>query len=289
MVRGKVLSSTGAPLSGVTITVLQHPEFGQTLSRADGMFDMVVNGGGLLTITYRKTGLATAQRQVNAPLLDYVRAPDAALIPLDGRVTAVDLTATATVHVAQANPATDADGTRQATILFPAGTLATMTLPGGSTTILANFHVRATEFTVGANGPTTMPASLPPSSGFTYEVEYSIDEADAAGATRVDFSNSLVSYTENFLGFPVGTLVPSGEYDRTKGMWIATANGRVIKLLDVSLGQAILDIDGSGLAASVSALAALGIGTDELQKLAELYPIGQSLWRVPIDHFLAMN
>src|SRR5208283_5910962 len=34
------------PLPGVTITVINHPEFGQTLSRADGMFDLVVNGGG---------------------------------------------------------------------------------------------------------------------------------------------------------------------------------------------------------------------------------------------------
>src|SRR5262249_17425699 len=54
VLRGRVLDASGAPLPGVTITILNHPEFGQTLSRADGMFDLAVNGGGFLTINYQK-------------------------------------------------------------------------------------------------------------------------------------------------------------------------------------------------------------------------------------------
>ncbi len=165
VIRGTVLDKTNAPLPGVTITILNHPEFGQTLSRADGMFDMAVNGGGLLTVSYRKSGLLSAQRQVNAPWQDYVMAPDAMLIQLDNRVTAIDLTNTTTVQVARGNPVTDVDGTRQATILFPAGAQATMTLPDGSIQAMTTLHVRATEFTVGSNGPQSMPANLPPSSG----------------------------------------------------------------------------------------------------------------------------
>ncbi len=46
VLRGKVMDINNNPLPGVTISVLSHPEFGQTLSRADGMFDMAVNGGG---------------------------------------------------------------------------------------------------------------------------------------------------------------------------------------------------------------------------------------------------
>ena len=46
LARGKVLQRNGNPLSGVTVSVLDHPELGQTLSRADGMFDLVINGGG---------------------------------------------------------------------------------------------------------------------------------------------------------------------------------------------------------------------------------------------------
>lgn len=50
--RGRVLDRDGNPLSGVTVTIHDHPEFGQTLSREDGMFDLVVNGGGWITIDY---------------------------------------------------------------------------------------------------------------------------------------------------------------------------------------------------------------------------------------------
>ena len=50
VLRGKVLDRDGNPLPAVTITILNHPEFGQTLSRLDGMFDMAVNGGGYLSV-----------------------------------------------------------------------------------------------------------------------------------------------------------------------------------------------------------------------------------------------
>jgi hypothetical protein len=45
VLRGKVKERNNAPLTGVKISILNHPEFGQTLSRADGMFDLAVNGG----------------------------------------------------------------------------------------------------------------------------------------------------------------------------------------------------------------------------------------------------
>ena len=48
--------------------VLNHPEFGQTLSRADGIFDLAVNGGGLLTVDYQKAGYLKVQRQVSGAL-----------------------------------------------------------------------------------------------------------------------------------------------------------------------------------------------------------------------------
>ena len=48
-------------MPGVRINVSGHPELGQTLSRQDGWFDMAVNGGGLLTVSYEKAGLLPAQ------------------------------------------------------------------------------------------------------------------------------------------------------------------------------------------------------------------------------------
>ena len=43
-----------------------------------------------------------------------------------------------------------------------------------------------------------------------------VDEALAAGATDVRFSQPLFHYVENFLNFPVGMVVPTGYYDRPK-------------------------------------------------------------------------
>jgi len=54
-----------------------------------------------------------------------------------------------------------------------------------------------------------MPAQLPPTSLYTYAAELTADEAVAAGATDVHFNQALPVYLENFLGFPVGTAVPT--------------------------------------------------------------------------------
>ena len=62
-----------------------------------------------------------------------------------------------------------------------------------------------------------MPGELPPSSGYTYALELSVDEADLAGATSVRFNQAIPFYVENFLRFPVGSPVPSGYYDRERG------------------------------------------------------------------------
>ena len=189
------------------------------------------------------------------------------------------------MQTARGNPVTDADGTRQATVLIPLGTTANMVLPNGSTQPISALHVRATEFTVGDTGPEAMPAPLPPSSGYTYAVELSADEAIAADATTINFNQPLPIYVENFLGFPVGSAVPLGYYDREKGQWIASDNGRVIKVLGITGGMADLDIDGDGVADTGAPLAGLGVTDDERARLASLYAPGQSLSRMPVTHF----
>lgn len=285
VIRGKVLDKNNAPLSGVTLSILNHPEFGQTLSRADGMFDLVVNGGGLLTVNYHKNGLLTAQRQVSAPWQDYAWLPDVVLIAADPQVTVVDLTATTPIQVVRGRIESDVDGTRQATLLIPSGTQAEMVFSNGSVQSLSMLSIRATEYTVGSNGPAAMPAALPPSSGYTYAMELSADEAEAAGATDIRFNQPLWYYVENFLGFPVGMIAPAGYYDKTQAVWVPSDNGRVIKILSVTDGKANVDANGDGTADTASALAALGISDAELHQLATLYSTGSSLWRVPIPHF----
>ena len=285
VLRGKVQTKDGLPLTGVTITIHDHPEYGSTQTRSDGMFDMAVNGGGWLTIDYIRDGFLPVQRKVNAPWQDYVWLPDIVMIPVDGQVTIIDLSSTVPIQVARGNAVTDDDGTRQATVFFPQGTQATMMLPDGTTQALTTLNVRASEYTVGPNGPSAMPGKLPPTSGYTYAVELSVDEAMAAGAKKVQFNQPVPFYLENFLDFPVGGIVPTGYYDRDKAAWIPSANGRVIQILSITNGLVDLDLDGSGIPADSAALAALGVTDAERQQLATLYQTNQSLWRVAITHF----
>jgi len=286
VLRGQVTDRDNNPLSGVTVTIHNHPEFGQTLTRVDGMFDMAVNGGGLLTVNYVKDGYLPIQRQIDTPWADYAIADTVVMIPLDAQVTTIDLTdTTQAFQVAQGSPVTDIDGTRQATMLFPQGITATMTLPDGSTQTLTTLNVRASEYTVGDNGPQAMPGELPATSAYTYAVELSVDEAIAVGATRVDFDQPVPFYVDNFLNFPVGEIVPAGWYDREKVAWIPSDNGRIIGILAINAGMADLDIDGSGIAADAAQLAGLGITDAERVRLASLYAVGKSLWRTPVTHF----
>lgn len=286
VLRGKVLTRDGMPISGVKVTILGLSDFGNTLTRADGMFDLATNGGTSIAVNYVKDGYLTVQRHVDVPLQNYVWLPDVVMIECDNKVTAIKLDGGPGMQVAQGSPVTDADGTRQATLLFPEGTSAEMVLPDGSTQDLSSLNVRLTEYTVGDNGPEAMPGELPEPVGYTYALEYTVDEAVAAGADNVRFNRPVYHYNENFLNFPVGGIVPVGYYDRDRGAWISTENGRIVQILRINEdGLAELDVDGSGTPAGAPALADLGIDQAEQLKLAGLYEPGQSFWRVPIRHF----
>ncbi len=283
VLRGKVISNSGQPVTGVTIAIKGHPEFGQTLSRIDGMFDLVVNGGGALVLQYSKTGFLALERGLTVPWQDFLVLDDAVLTALDPQVTAIDFTAP--VQVARGSLVTDADGTRRTTLLFKQGTTAQMVMPDGSTSPLSQMHVRATEYTVGPGGPSSMPAELPPTSGYTYAVEASVDEAQSAGAATVTFSHAVPLYVENFLQVKPGTKVPFAYYDRPKSAWIPLDDGRVVSIVAEQNGRAQVDLDGDGSAESTTTLTAFGIDDAEQVQLATLYDPGQSLWRFAVDHF----
>ena len=289
VVRGHVAGVDGSPLAGVTVTVHGHLEYGQTTTRGDGMFDIAVNGGTLLTFQYAANGFLTLQRQVQVPTADYAYAPDAVLTALDQEMTVVPLPTSGASTVVQGSRITDADGTRQVTLIVPEGTTATMIYPDGSSSPMSQISVRATEFTVGPNGPAAMPAPLPVHSGYTYCVEYSSDEAIAAGASQIIFNQPIIHYSENFLGFPVGSAVPAGYYDRDKATWVGEPNGQVVQVLETFDGLAELDTDGDNVADDAGKLAALGITDAERAQVAALYSPGQSLWRVSVPHFTSYD
>jgi len=289
VLRGRVLDQDLRAASGVRITVLGSPETGHTLSRADGWFDLAANGGGAVVLQYEKSGYITVQRRIDADWHRFATLPDVVMTSYDSRVTTIDLANATAIQVAESSNAHDGDGDRHATMLFSPGTEALMILPDGTTRPIATLHVRATEYTVGPNGPKAMPAALPPQSGYTYCAELSVDEAVAAGANTVTFSKPVVVYVENFLGFPVGTGIPVGYYDRARGLWVAMPNGRIIRVLTTLQGIASLDTDGDGMADAPDVLAAIGITEEERITLAARYSAGESLWRVTVSHFTPVD
>ncbi|MFE8595391.1 fibronectin type III domain-containing protein [Archangium violaceum] len=284
VVRGRVLDRDNEPVPGVTVKVKDHPEWGRTFTRSDGRYDLLVNAELDLVLELRREDLLPVQRDIHALRHGFVALDDIIVVALDSVVTSVVPGASMT-QVARSSTQGDADGSRTATMLFPAGTDATAVLANGSQVRLDQLSIRATEYTVGAKGPATMPGTLPSSSAYTYAVELSVDEALVRNASTVRFNQPVPVYVENFLGFSVGGAVPAGFYDRAQGHWVAGNDGVVLAVVDIVGGKARLDTDGDGLPDPTARLLALGIDDAERQRLATLYSPGTTLWRVGVDHF----
>jgi RHS repeat-associated protein len=285
ILRGRALDRSGAAVSGVRISADGHPELGSTFTRADGRFDFAVNGGGNLVLRYAKSGYLRLERRLQPLWSRFVAVPDVALTQPDTRVTAIDLTSSTPIQVARGTAVSDGAGSRQATLLFAQGTTAAMVLPGGASLPLTSLQVRATETSANDAGPSAVPADLPAHMDFTYGLELTVDQAEAAGASSVTFNQPVPVYVENFLHFPVGQVVPAAYFDRQQGVWVPASNGLVLAVLSVTGGKADLDLTGTGQPASAATLAALGITDAERQQLPALYAPGQQLWRQPVSHF----
>jgi hypothetical protein len=209
VLRGTI-THDGAPVAGASISIAGRPKYGKTLSQCNGAFDLVVNGGAPLTVSLEAAGYLPVRRRVEPRWQTYTVLPEVVLTLADAPIE-IDLTAGAAV---QASLVTDGDGARRATLLFQPGTVATV----NGTPLGSALHVRATEYTVGPDGPKKMPATLPASSGYTYAIEYGIDEA--AEGKSVTFDQPVPAYVDNFLGMPVGTRVPAGHYDKALDAWL---------------------------------------------------------------------
>jgi RHS repeat-associated protein len=285
VLRGLVMDKSNTPLSGVTVTILDHSEYGSTVTRADGIFDMVANGGALLTIRYEKDGFLTVQRKILTPWEDYTRLPPIVMIPLDPVVTAIDLNdTTEDFHVAQGSVVSDDQGDRQGVLLIPQGTEAKMVMKDGSRHSVDQLDLRITEYTVGDNGLETMPAELPATTAYTYAMEVSVDSAHDANASSVEFSQPVYYYVDNFMDVPAGIIVPVGFYDKLKGEWVPLKDGSSIDVLDVVDDMAVLDSDGDGVSDEQSVLDEFNITDAELVTIAERYSAGESFWRASLIH-----
>lgn len=281
VIRGRVLDRNGAPMAGVVVRVAGHPDYGQTQTRANGLFDMAGNGGDVV-VRFEKAGFLPVQRHLALPWQEMRALDDVVLTPLADSATTIAFAAP--IEVARGPVETDASGSRRATMMFAQGTQATIVRADGTIQPAPTLTVRATEFTVGERGPKAMPAPLPDGTEYTYAVELSADEALAQGAT-VRFNTPVSVYVDNFLRFPVGMKLPVGYYDAKAASWIPSPNGRVVKIVDVVAGSAVVDANGDGAGELPSTLDSLGISPAELQSLASLYGVGASLWRWQATHF----
>ena len=215
IVRGRVLGlPAGTPLAGAMVSILGHPEFTPSITAADGTYAVAINGGAQVT-TVAFAGPAGSsflpvQRHTPSQWQQYAVIPDVYLTPLDPNANDVALSSS-TWQAAHGSTITDPADTvsptlpHTARLFFPAGTTASFEYGACANTCAtgtctsgeciapapAALTVRLTEYTVGATGMAAMPAELPPSTGYTYAVDMSSDEAIAAGAGGVLFNQPV--------------------------------------------------------------------------------------------------
>lgn len=283
IVRGFVYDTDAAGQAalagGVTVSVLGHPELGSTVTRTAldmrGTFELAVNGGGKLTLSYQKAGTLGAQRPVELRWHEFRKVPDVQLVS-HGAAVAVDAS---TGGVAQGATVSDSRGTRKATLFVPAGT-SSPSIAG------SNWNLRLTEFTVGADGARRMPGGLPDASAYTYAFAADIDEA---GGAHVEFNQPVVFYVDDFVNIKVGQSVPVGSYDDAAGVWRGEPSDIVMQIVDTTGGIAAIDVTGDGIADTNLDTGPYAISTEERVRLAQTYsvvpPMSKKLIRARLRHF----
>ncbi|WP_428737715.1 RHS repeat-associated core domain-containing protein [Sulfurimonas sp.] len=279
MLTGKILVEDGTGLAGVKVTVLNHPEYGSQVTDANGSYVFATKGGVTLTMRYQKDGYTTIDRKVEAPIQEWGIAPEVTMLPIDSKVTTINLESlTPQLHVS--TPITDDRGTRSTTLVFNGVTQAIITAKDGTTRELQSIDVRATEFKT----PTSMPSDLPSTSAYTYCSDLTVD--GVSDDENVTFNAPVIMYVENFLGFDVGEIVPVGYYDRNKGKWIGSENGAVVKLLDTDGDGKVDAVDSTG-DDQPNDLDGDGLYSDEVVGLQDNsnYQAGLTYWRAAITHF----
>ncbi len=283
LVSGSVVDEAAAPLSGVVVKVVGAPELGTTLTQDDGEYDLAVNGGGRVVLSFSLPGYLSSERVVDTSWHKPVSLEPVVLVTTNTPPTLLDLSGASGAQIVRGAPEEDVDGERRGVLVIPPHAVAQVTLndgtviPPGETEPL---QIRIKEFTVGDVGPVSMPIPLPPTSAYTYAFEIAVE-----GVKDVSFDAPVPFYLENFIGLPVGTEVPLGSVDRERAVWVPSDSGRVIEIVGVTDGLAEVDADGDGDGESEAALLALGITASERVALASEYSIGSEIWRLQLSHF----
>ncbi|XP_015786366.1 teneurin-m-like isoform X2 [Tetranychus urticae] len=67
VIRGQVITPDGNGLTGIRISVATDPQFGFTLTRPDGWFDILVNGGNMVTLQFQRSPFHPIKRTIMVP------------------------------------------------------------------------------------------------------------------------------------------------------------------------------------------------------------------------------
>uniref|UniRef100_A0A8C3RE81 Teneurin transmembrane protein 1 n=1 Tax=Cyanoderma ruficeps TaxID=181631 RepID=A0A8C3RE81_9PASS len=67
VIRGQVVAVDGTPLVGVNVSFLHHSEYGYTISRQDGSFDLVAVGGISVTLVFDRSPFISEKRTLWLP------------------------------------------------------------------------------------------------------------------------------------------------------------------------------------------------------------------------------
>ncbi|XP_070595571.1 teneurin-2 isoform X1 [Erythrolamprus reginae] len=67
LIRGQVVTTDGTPLVGVNVSFVKYPKYGYTITRQDGTFDLIANGGASLTLHFERAPFMGQERTVWLP------------------------------------------------------------------------------------------------------------------------------------------------------------------------------------------------------------------------------
>jgi RHS repeat-associated protein len=256
LIRGRVIRRpTGVideeieGLPGIRVTPVGRTELGSTRTHDDGTFELLVHGGGQVRLRFEgRDGaflLLPSQRHIHVPWGSERVLPEVAMIPEppDSACQRVD-SGSGTMTGAVSSGADDR-GSRSLHVYVPPG----VGVSDGTGPVRSTYYLCGAEYTIdpagtgtdvnAVRGESAMPGELPDTSTYTFasKVQVRGDLGNAPGAEMAAplFEDPGVTFwLDNFLDFPVGTVIPYGYYDESSDRWITGPDGAVVEVTRTS-------------------------------------------------------
>ncbi|MFW5740055.1 MAG: hypothetical protein ACOC1F_06785, partial [Myxococcota bacterium] len=194
------------PLQGVTISVEGRPELGQTSTRDDGSFDLLL-AAGPVTLYITQPGYIPVRRSLELEAGNWIGLDDVVLTAPDPNATQVQLGSNS-VQLVRSSLVFDAAGLRQSVMVVRPGTQVRVDYDDGSFNLANTLTFRMTELSAGADAVEALADSLPPEGAVMHSSKLYIDEIQSPHVTKISFSQPMGAFVNNFVGLPVGTRVP---------------------------------------------------------------------------------